>query len=456
MKPRRSPGRRSACGWALGALLALTLACGAEPPQPPDVVLVSVDTLRADRVWPVARSREIAPFLASIAESGVSFRRAYSTTSWTAPAVASLLSGTYPSRHGVEHGAFWRGGILGQEMLPEGLPLLPELLRERGYRTFGITANGHLAEEFGFARGFDRYRCVGFSDAHALVAVLSGWLPEIRSARPYFLWLHLLDPHAPYTRREPYFGERRSGAAAGPGLEALEGVARAGEYARRGVRPGSEELAYVEALYDAEVSHVDAVLRQVFERLAPDPGALLVVTSDHGEEFLEHGGFGHGEHLFEEVVRVPLLIRYPDSRYAGVRVHRPVSLVDVLPTILEEVGTPPPPGVQGAALRPGMADAPPPVHLELARQGAWTARVEGDWKLIAQHEPTESLTLYDLAADPEERRDRAVSEAERIAALQSALGRHRDRSRAGRSGEPRLHHLDAARLEALRALGYAE
>jgi arylsulfatase A-like enzyme len=417
-------------------------------------VLVIIDTLRADRVVPSDPSCEIAPFLGSLAADGVSFQRAYSTSSWTAPAVVSVLTGAYPARHGVERGAFLAGGILGQEVIPEDLRLLPEILREHGYRTFGITANGHLAPEFGFSRGFDRYRCVGFSDAPALMTVLSEWAPEIRSARPYFLWLHLLDPHTTYTPRDPWFSKRLGDASQ---RTELEEVAPASRYAKLGVTAGSDALAYVETLYDSEVSFADDVVREAFALLAVGPRDLVVVTSDHGEEFLEHGGFGHGATLYEESLRVPLILRYPGARHAGLQVATPVSLVDLLPTLLEALRIEVPVQSQGVALALNSVPArPAPVYAALMRSKQVTAVIDGDWKLIQQHEPEVATELFRLDQDPREQGEVSSGHRQRIEALLRSHQEHRKGSVGARTSPIQRHSLDAEHLEALRALGYLD
>jgi arylsulfatase A-like enzyme len=439
--------------FVLLVLICLGLGCNGMP-SPPNLVLVTIDTLRADRVVPSARSQEIAPFLVSLAADGVSFQRAYSTSSWTAPAVVSLLTGTYPVRHGVERGAFLAGGILGQEVIPKDLQLLPETLQEHAYRTFGITANGHLAPEFGFSRGFDRYRCIGFSDAPALMTVLSEWAAEIRSARPYFLWLHLLDPHASYTSRDPWFVQRLGDSAQRPELEK---VAPASRYATLGVTAGSDALAYVETLYDSEVSFADHMVREAFALLEVGPQDLVVVTSDHGEEFLEHSGFGHGATLYEESLRVPLILRYPAARHAGLQVATPVSLVDLLPVLLETLRIEIPVQSQGVALQMGsVPERPSPVYATLMRGKQITAVIDGEWKLIQQHKPEPATELFRLDQDPQEQGEVSSAHRQRIEALVRSHQEHRDGSLEARTSPIQTHSLDAERLEALRALGYLD
>ncbi len=452
--------RKAGSGRALVTLAAaglLLAGCrGAPGGSPPNVLLVTVDTLRHDAVDPTEGGR--TPFLARFAAEGLRFERAYSTSSWTPPAVASILTGLDPLHHGLRRSLILPGEarllVLAQEALPPDRPLLPELLREAGYRTFGITANGVLAPEFGFGRGFDRYRCLGFEDdGQAVLRQLREWLPEIRKSAPWFVWLHFLDPHAPYRPRPAHL----------PGLWTaaeryadLESAVPADVLRRLGVVPGSPRLAYVQALYRSEVAEVDRHLDAVFRELGPDAD-LAIVTSDHGEEFLEHGGFGHGATLFEEVIRVPLLVRLPEGLPRAEIVSEPVSLVDVLPTILEVAGVPPPADLDGMSLArrdPAGGDAPRTLFATLERSSrAWGA-IRGRWKLVQTLSPQPATEGFDLEADPEEQRPVADLSASPLADLAGLVGRRIEQAEGAPSNP--IIRLDREQERALRALGYVE
>jgi arylsulfatase A-like enzyme len=430
---------------ALALALALT-GCGRGSGEegPPDILLVTIDTLRADRV------AGVAPFLESLAGAGIRFSRAYATASWTLPSMASLMTGTYPARHGVEQGASMRGAILAQEVLPEDLLLLPEVLSRRGYTTWGITANESLAPPYGFARGFDRYECLGFEDDGArVVARLETWAAEIEAGRPWFIWIHVLDPHAPYTRREPWISKLWEGRRI-PGLEDVK-PAPAYDLLRK---PWTQErLGYVRALYAAEIASTDALLRRVFERLDAGGDALAIVTSDHGEEFRDHGAFGHGRTLFEESLKIPLVVRLPRGERAGEVVDAPVSLVDVMPTILEVAGVTPPEQVQGRSLL-GRLDAQRPIYARLRRDMWGSAVIRGDWKLVDAHRPEERRQLFDLSQDPAEV-TALLPDGEQGLALSTLLETHEAESAAQRSGENPIYPLTDEQARALRELGYA-
>lgn len=429
-----------------GAAVASSAPAAVDPARAlrPNVLLVTIDTLRADHVSSNGYGRRTTPFLDAVAADGVRFARAYSTSSWTVPGVVSLLSGTAPSAHGVVHGRAEQGKIRGQEVVPDDLPWLAAELRAAGYRTFAVTANTHLAGELGFARGFDRYACVGFAPARRVERALEPMLEAIHGGRgPWLVWLHLFDPHMPYRPREPFLTELwPAPRPRHPDLERLRAP-----HAPLDEPVEGDRLAYLTALYDAEIRFADAALRRLTRALGADD-ALVVVTSDHGEELMEHGGLGHGQSLHPEVIAVPLVIRRPDRRGAGSVIAEPVSLVDVLPTVLAELGLPVPSGVSGQELFGEPRDRP--IVAELSRGGPLRALIEGDLQLVDK--PGEGARLFALRDDPApaaELTDERPGDVERMRA-------RLDRYLAGvaRTDAPRVRELSPEEVAQLRALGY--
>jgi arylsulfatase A-like enzyme len=450
----RSTGAGSGPPARLAAVLALALAACDPTPERPNVLLVTIDTLRADRVGPRPDRTSLTPFLDELASRGLRYTAAYATAPWTPPSMASILTGLYPSRHGVRRNITFGEQLVAQEVLPDDLPFLPDLLQREGYATFGVAANQVLAPEHGFARGFDRYECLGFEhDGNVVIRTLEDWLPEIREREPWLVWVHFLDPHAPYQRSEPGPPPR---AAPGSSYPELEGVQPPQRYERmKKVGPGSSRLAYIEALYEGEIQRVDDHVRGIFARLDEPQRTLAVVTSDHGEEFLEHGRFGHGNNLFEESVRIPLILRLPGARRAGEVVQATASLVDIVPTVLEVTGIEPPEGVQGRSLL-GLWDEEPrrAVFVDLARVAEARAAIEGRWKLIDEVRPEPRRMLFDLAADPRERRSISAASAEPAARLERLARDHVERSERERGGDNPIHPLTPEQVEALQSLGY--
>jgi arylsulfatase A-like enzyme len=417
----------------------------------PDVIVIVLDTLRTDRTTVFDAARDTTPFLAELAARSVVFENAWSTSSWTAPAVASIFTGTYPSQHGVDIGIWLFERLrdsrpeLHLKRIPDELETLPEMLRERGYATFGIADNPNISRAEGFSRGFDRFASADYRGGAEVNALLAGWAPAIRSADPAFVYLHYMDAHWPYHEHAEHY---RAPA---------EQTERAREIAR----------------YDAELRYLDTRLREAFELLAPTDDAVVVVVSDHGEELYERGSAmenrQHGFQLYDELARVLLLIHDPARAPGGARVRAPASLVDLLPTIRDRVGIGPGDQAAGHSWLAHYANGARP-HAERAlfamrREVAGSDRrmravVRDGWKYI-RTEPApgrdESVReeLYDLRGDGGERVDRAASEPERRAAMyQQWLAFER----AAPRWEPAAATLELSpgQAERLRTLGYAD
>jgi arylsulfatase A-like enzyme len=418
----------------------------------PDLILVVIDTLRPDRLELYGHDRETAPFLARLGRESAVFENAISSSSWTAPSTASLFSGLYPSRHGIRMGIHAHKALMKEveanglaslpvDLLPEDVALLPELLRTRGYSSFGISTNLNVGKEMGFTRGFDRFERENMAPASFVEERLRDWKAEILSTRPFFLYLHLNDVHAPYDARPPWF------------------------------RASGDARADTRAAYDSEIRYVDEMLQRVARDFDRDGDGVWVVLSDHGEEFWERGELGHLFSLHAEVNRIPLLIRAPVRGVEPRRIAQNVSLVDLLPTLLALAGPgPQPAALDGISLVPLMTgdgvpggpqeatgDRPLFAH-RLHRLGTgqelWSV-VQGRWKLI---EGPRGSHLFDLATDPGEQNDVSALAPERVAGLAHLLEQHRAGSRSSSHASPTGAELeiDAERLEELRRLGYAE
>lgn len=413
----------------------------------PNVLLVTVDTLRADHLSSYGYPQPTTPFLDGLAGEGVRFEHAYSTSSWTVPSLVSLLTSTYPLRHGMGEGAGRQGTQW--EVIPDDLTTLAETLQARGYRTFGLTANFGLPKERGFGRGFDFYECVGAENLEAADRVLTGWLPEMEEKGPWFLWLHLFDPHAPYLAREELAAVYPAG---GERFAELEGQP-ADEYQKIGPRLDTARLDYVQALYGSEIRHVDEYLRDLFGRLPGAGEALFAFTADHGEEFQEHGSVGHGQNLFEESIRVPLIVRFPDRRLAGTVVDEPVSLLDVFPSLVAAVGGTPPADLAGQDLF--AARSPERIVVsELRRRSSLRSCRGKRWKLVYDTAAPERGLLFDLHADPGERSNRFAGEPALVADLLAFCAAYERRNEERSLGG--LTEITEEQLRALSAFGYAD
>jgi arylsulfatase A-like enzyme len=454
----RLPGdrRARACRAALALLSAVVLASCAREARPPNVILISIDTLRADRLGCYGYERPTSPFLDGMARAGVLFEDASATSSWTYPSHASLFTGLYPGRNGATE--------LKQRVRAE-VPTLAEWLIDRGYRAAGIVSSTLFAG-YGLERGFERLYHVepGGPEPSAVTAESIEWLEAVNRERPFFFLIHYLDPHSDYKSLPEFerpFLEPYDGKATGASQQLFDHVSGFVDFT-------SEDARHLSNLYDGGVRQQDAELAKLFaylERSGLLEESVIVLTSDHGEEFLEHGNVLHGLAQYDESVRVPLILWGPDVP-RGVRVPTPVSLVDVVPTVLDLLGLPAPAGLDGHSLRE-LWEAPererPPralfIEADMDPPGP-TSRVmipgddlavrKGRWKLVL--DPASGATrLFDLESDPGETRDVAAEHAEIASELRAEIERFRER-RADQEAAPALTGDD---LEKLRGLGYA-
>jgi arylsulfatase A-like enzyme/Tfp pilus assembly protein PilF len=444
---------------------------------PSAVVLVTVDTLRADFVSFNGHQPQTTPFLDTLAQDAVVFSEAYAPSSWTAPSMASLFTGMAPSTHGVVTAIMdGNGRVLSQPALAASLTTLAETFKAAGYVTVGIPANLHLAAEFGFAQGFDYYAPADFclaNEVNSRVAIQlqRAFGPEWQTAwkrRPTFLWIHYFDPHAPYEAREPWisqyapdFDRRPSDFPAGINIREIK---------QRYPHPGRELADHLKPLYESEISYFDDAFRRLSERLGlVDDNVLLIVTADHGEEFLDHGDLEHGHSLYQELVHVPLFVRWPDQLPRGRRVETPVSLLDLYPTFVEMLGLEAPSAFDGesilALLREDTQTAPRVLYFELRSRGlaqnphqlgvSLKGIREGEWKLIAADQ-ARPVQLFDLTRDPSELIDVTAEHGEVVRRLQARLTSWLNTRRLPPPDAHPVPVADDSVRERMRALGYSQ
>ena len=447
----------------MGLLLILgTTACreAAAPPKTArNLVLIVIDTLRRDHLSAYGYERDTSPRLRALATEGTTFQ-GYATASWTKPSVASILTGLHPVRH---------QAVLA-DALPDSAHTLAEYLDERGYQTLAITSNAHISPVFGFGQGFDEFEPLmrEFDTAELPVpADLSRALLERieKLEPPYFLYLHYLDPHAPYDPETAWDGTplpphlRERAPMRGVDMKHQRFVERDPQFIRDAID-----------LYDGEIRGVDRnieeVLRALGERGLMD-STLTVVTADHGEEFEEHGRMGHGKTLYEEGVGVPLIFHAPGIVAAGAR-YGTASILDILPTALDLLGFPAEPSEldgknQAARLRTGPGhggDTPEPRELmlfldlrEVGRLGS-LALVRGTDKLVLSRFP-HAKELFDLAADAGEAQSLFAQTRSRPLAADLSTALARRYMSLAQNALPRAEvSVDPSVTRAIEALGY--
>lgn len=475
MRRRHSLGLRSWASRGVAALAVLTIASVAglgcerarrsEAVTRPNVVLVVIDTLRADHLGSYGYARAETPRLDAFAARGTRFGMARATSSWTLPSTGSILSGRYPAEHGAERMSL---------ALSDKLVMMAEMLGAAGYDTAGFSANAAVVTpESGFAQGFARFDVLtrrgdesgpdpvwpngekaAEPDATADVVTTAAleWLASrAATERPYFLYVHYFDPHASYSP-PPAYAERFGVPANDP----LRGPVQAMVMMEKTLT--AAQLATLRALYDAEIAFTDREVGRLLDGLGFGrvQDTVVVITADHGEEFSEHGRMQHTRTLYEEVLRVPLVIAGADLP-AGRVVDAPVSLVSLFPTVAELAGTEAPAGLPGRSLVPALrgADlAAEPVFADLSSGLVHRAAVvEDTWKLLLDR--GFAPQIYDLATDAAETTPQNANQAGRVAAMQKAIGEHNKTCiRARGAAPPVASNLDSDRRERLRQLGY--
>ncbi len=421
------------------------------------MVLIVVDTLRADHLGVYGYDRPTSPNLDSWARKAVVFEQALAPSSWTLPTFGSILTGQIPSRHAA--GSRVRmSDRKTTRSLDENLPTLPEALRTAGFGTAAIVNNPWLRPRFGLDRGFDSYDYRSTNNQKGLrgnevVDLALAWIEEHQAA-PFFLLVHLFDPHLTYDAPAPFQGRFTSDYQdfALPANQPKEIRSRLDSLS-------AGQRSFITAAYDEEVAFVDQELGRFFETLRRRElwsSLLVVLTSDHGEEFFEHGGFEHGHSMHQEVVRVPLLFWGPGI--GGRRQPMPASLVDLTPTILEAVGVEHSERYAGLSLWPTLTRGQRLSERSLVSEGTLYGAerksiIRWPLKLTTKGKARE-LRLFDLADDPLEHNDLAGVRPEQVARLRRELDATTRRAREQAAGEEMT--LEDTTVEELRALGYVD
>jgi arylsulfatase A-like enzyme len=407
-----------------------------------NIVLIIADTLRADAFEDRTRADPARSGMARLAADGVRYSRAYAQSSWTRPSIATILTSLHPAEHTATHK---------MAPLPDEVTTLAEVLQGHGYWTAGIVTNINVAPIFGYDQGFGEYQYLepdfyfGATDSATRLAIYKGlrlarerlfgsyvyyanyyqdaavvdravdeWLAQ-DPPQPFLLLVHYMDPHDPYFEI-PYNGH---------------GIARVSTPS-----PAPAEAEELRRLYDTGVNYFDDYLARLLSRLDQKglyDNTAIAFVADHGEEFYEHGGWWHGTTLYEEQIRVPLVVKRPQDSAGGTVESTRVRTLDIAPTLLVAAGVPVPREFSGADLfSPGRASQGEPMFAEEDLEGnVLAALIQDDWKIITANSGNPRglapLELYDLARDPQERENLASERPEEVARLLQLMQRHRRR-----------------------------
>lgn len=478
---------------------AAARAGGQAAKRPHGVILIQADTLRRDHLNIYGHSRETAPFLARMAKEGAQFNHAISQASWTKVSTPSIMTGLYPTTHGVREL---------NDRLPSSATTLAEVYKAAGYATLSLSSVAFTGQYTNLHQGFEELHEAGSlpaagtplrsKSAREYVDRLVSWVERHREA-PFFAYLHVFDPHSPYEPYKPYntkwsdparMEEHRKQAAAvtkiiedpfmrNQGLPSRAEVIKAGFDPQQYVQ---QELDW----YDGSIRGMDVEIARLFEqlrRMGLDEQTLVVLTSDHGTEFHEHGRFWHGQSVYGELINVPLIIRWPTRVPAGRAIDDLVQSIDIMPTMLDLSGLEHPAGVQGQSLQPFLAPAPADGSAPPGSWPGWKPRpaiserapnvqdpqadqtresvsiIDGTWKLVHNTIRSPGLPefeLFDYDKDPLNRQNVAADHPEVVARLAKLIDGWRQMATAARvkPDAETTKALSAEELQRLRSLGY--
>lgn len=447
--------------------LEIRRAARRRPRSKPHVFIYLIDTLRADSLSVYGSRRPASPRLQEFARDAVTYDDAWSPSAWTLPAVVSLMTGVYPDRHRVSLGL--------PRLRNDAFPTLATRLKKLGYATLGISQSFIASRKFGLHQGFDTFFLSDQLSGSQLRSqevrtYLLQWLVHRPNPTlPVFAYIHTVDPHSPYlpAASDMAFADQVPRTLADESYDPTL-------FLTAGYGPDSVEVERLRALYDGEVAYADRQLGRFLDMLrflGLYDSSVVVVLSDHGEEFGEHGGFSHGRAVYEEMLRVPLLVKYPRSAGAGTRLGRQVTTIDVTATLLRLAGGGADAGnLDGRVLPPLAADGAGPagrfVYSEVETlPGENVVAVHYRAFRLGGVKCIESVTgqdqfgravprwrAFDLDADPREERPLAAADP-LLERCRETLGRWLE-SRAGPSRQEPRQDFDAATRERLRALGY--
>lgn len=446
---------------ALIATLAVVSGCPLKKSPPPPIILAVIDTLRADHVGAYGYSRPTTPNLDELAGKGIVFKHAHAGASWTVPSMNSLFTGVYPWSHGVVYAETAHASVRTQQKLSDHFVTLAEMLKEKGYATFGVSANYHMHEQYGVAQGFDDYKAFSFSDREPVDRQLKFWLPKIKRVyaqkKPYFLFVHWFDPHHPYKYSDSYTAKMN------PDLtrETVKQYA-ANDFVNLATSgfffENPDKMQLLVDLYDGEIAAADESLGTLLAALPGLEEAVIVVTADHGEAFGEHTNMIHGRDLYAETVRVPLVFKLPGQyNLPPVAIEDQVSLVDVYPTLAALASAEKPEYLEGVDLAPlwnkkSLAERMLFTMTRRATEQTWYGIISPRYKLV-HNENINLFELFDMSADPTEQNSLYKKKKKIALELRRLLAKSRRPNpvyNPGITGEAMSDEL----RETLRGLGY--
>lgn len=446
-----------------------------------NLILIVADCLRTDRLGCYGAPRSSAPTIDRLAAEGVLFEQAVAMGFHTLTTMAAVITGCYPSTYG------------GYASLTSERPRLPSELQTLGYQTAAFAPNPYLSEARGYSLGFDHFdecvpkitprsttwqgwtvrgfnrllkrwgigiECPPYLNARLLTQRALQWLARV--GEPYFLWLHYMDAHTPYNL------QRCSLALPGGRGQRPYRYGFWKHLWKETDRVTEEELVLAQHLYESGIQNIDgqiAYLMRALDDLGQLDRTTLMILSDHGEAFKEHGAFGHSNYLYDEIIRIPLIVSPADSTGAGHRVMGQVRQLDLAPTLIELAGGSPPASMEGVSLVPSLrgedlGESLPAISQTNPKKQWLVSLREPPWKLIWRVDPgtmqSHRIELYHLGEDPEERNDVAALYPDKATAMQNRLAEHIEKLDLQDFAAPTIEGVDPVVLGRLQALGYLD
>lgn len=413
-----------------------------------NILLITFDAMRARNLGAYGYSRDTSPNIDEVAGNGVVFTNAFAQSSWTVPSLASLFTSAYPSQH-----AAYNTGRHETSPINENVPVLASTLKAQGYDTAAFIASAYPLFRLGFERGFDLLGNAPAKNERAIAR----WI-ERRRDRPFFLWLHYINPHTPYIptpRFDRVFIEES--------VRDHRDVARfwKHEECQERFEQADPEAARIRmAFYDETIREVDyhagRILDEI-ERLDLEKSTLVVISADHGDEFFEHAGCDHGFTLYDEVLHIPLIMRHPTLIQPGLVKQGQVRTIDIAPTILDVVGIDVPPEFAGTTLLPylrgGDQDRPVFSQFLISGEPAVSVRHEGLKFIYSPRRQVEEM--YDLENDPGEQQNLVLAQDPRVEHWREQV-REWIRTTGTPDAAPQPLKFNAEEIERLKALGYLQ
>jgi arylsulfatase A-like enzyme len=423
--------------FAAAALFFVTNGCKGKKTNDFNVVLIVIDTLRSDHLPFYGYEKNTAPFLWELSGKSVVFENAFSASSWTSPGTASIFTSLYPFQHGVLMGllAIRNAQKIDPELevnrIPEEIDTITEVLKENGYRTYGVSDNLNIGERQGFTQGFDKFRTFMYKQAPTVNRTIKRWHKEMTGKGKYFLYIQYMEPHAPYHPREPWY------------------------------KPHEDRKKNRISAYDSEINFVDRHIRELFELFQWDKNTLIIITADHGEGLWDHGLMGHGKTLYREEIQVPLMFYFPGTITPG-RFSTNVSTIDILPTVRDLLGLPEEQKDEGVSLVPIMEkqehqldkrDLFAYLWVKMSETLEWKSTIYKNWHFIIKLPQIRHLysLLTDLKEEDnkyEEGRQTALELEKRFEVSMKTGKKYKQRSTRVK--------LDKKKTDKLKSLGYVQ